>query len=64
MWLYPAMFGITLLQGWVLTICAMLLGRWLRILDFPDRDRKLHTRVTPRTGGVAVCLALVLGVLE
>lgn len=64
MWLYPAMFGITLLQGCVLTICAMLLGRWLRILDFPDQDRKLHARVTPRTGGVAVCLALVLGVLE
>jgi UDP-GlcNAc:undecaprenyl-phosphate GlcNAc-1-phosphate transferase len=64
MWLYPAMFGITLLQGCVLTLCAMLLGRWLRILDFPDHERKLHTRVTPRTGGVAVCLALVLGVLE
>jgi UDP-GlcNAc:undecaprenyl-phosphate GlcNAc-1-phosphate transferase len=64
MWLYPAMFGVTLLQGCVLTICAMLLGRWLRILDFPDAERKRHTRVTPRTGGVAVTLALVLGVLE
>ncbi|HEY3966784.1 MAG TPA: MraY family glycosyltransferase [Planctomycetaceae bacterium] len=64
MWLYPAMFGITLLQGCALTICAMLLGRWLRILDFPDQERKRHSRVTPRTGGVAVCVALVLGVLE
>jgi UDP-GlcNAc:undecaprenyl-phosphate GlcNAc-1-phosphate transferase len=64
MWIYPAMFGITLLQGCVLTVCALLLGRWLRILDFPDQGRKLHARVTPRTGGVAVCLALLLGVLE
>jgi UDP-GlcNAc:undecaprenyl-phosphate GlcNAc-1-phosphate transferase len=64
MWLYPAMFGITLLQGCVLTIGAMHLGRWLRILDFPDKTRKFHARITPRTGGVAVCSALVLGVLE
>ena len=65
MWLYPAMFRHPRwFQGCVLTICAMLLGHWLRILDFPDHERKLHERVTPRTGGVAVCLALVLGVLE
>ncbi|MBS0261780.1 MAG: undecaprenyl/decaprenyl-phosphate alpha-N-acetylglucosaminyl 1-phosphate transferase [Planctomycetes bacterium] len=64
MWLYPAMFGITLIQGCVLTIGAMHLGHWLRILDYPDQSRKRHARITPRTGGVAVCLSLLLGVAE
>lgn len=62
--LYVELFFVTLLQGAVLTWCALYLGRSLRILDFPDKDRKRHARATPRTGGVAVFAALVLAVAE
>src|SRR5262245_24149860 len=58
------LFLATVAQACGLTYCALYAGRWLRILDFPDKERKLHSRATPRTGGVAVCAALVLGVLE
>ena len=64
MWLYAVMFCITLLQGCALTYGALQAGRWFRILDFPDQARKQHARVTPRTGGLAVCMALVVGVGE
>jgi len=64
MWLYAVMFCITLVQGCALTYGALQTGRWFRILDFPDATRKQHARVTPRTGGLAVCSALVLGVCE
>ena len=64
MWLYVLMFVLTLVQGCALTLCALQVGRWLRILDFPDKQRKFHERATPRTGGLAVCTALVLGVGE
>ena len=64
MWLYAVMFCATLLQGCALTYGALQTGRWFRILDFPDQARKQHARVTPRTGGLAVCSALVLGACE
>lgn len=64
MWLYALMFCITLLQGCALTYGALQAGRWFRILDFPDQARKQHARVTPRTGGLAICSALVLGACE
>src|SRR5262245_50667246 len=51
-------------QCFALTWGALRMGQWFRILDFPDRQRKLHSRATPRTGGLAVCCALVLGVAE
>jgi UDP-GlcNAc:undecaprenyl-phosphate GlcNAc-1-phosphate transferase len=61
---FVVLFLITLAQGCALTWCALHAGRWFRILDFPDKQRKLHARATPRTGGVAVCAALALGVVE
>jgi len=51
MGVYAVIFFVTLAQACALTYCSLYLGRWLRILDFPDRDRKLHARATPRTGG-------------
>src|SRR5262249_35814366 len=30
----------------------------------PDKQRKRHARATPRTGGMALCAALILGVIE
>lgn len=64
MWLYVVLFGLTFVQSCALTLCALQVGRWFRILDFPDKHRKFHERATPRTGGLAVCAALVLGVGE
>jgi UDP-GlcNAc:undecaprenyl-phosphate GlcNAc-1-phosphate transferase len=64
MGLYAVLFLLTLAQGCALTAGALHLGRRLKILDFPDNQRKLHARATPRTGGLAICAALVLGVIE
>src|SRR5262245_43780085 len=64
MWAFGALFGLTVLQAWALSIAALHLGRHFRILDYPDKERKLHARATPRTGGVAVCVALVLAIGE
>jgi UDP-GlcNAc:undecaprenyl-phosphate GlcNAc-1-phosphate transferase len=64
MWLYALLFLLTLAQGCALTALALHVGRRFRILDFPDKQRKLHARATPRTGGVAICAALLLGVVE
>ena len=56
----------------VLLICAIgltsaVLTRWLshpdapiRILDRPN-ERSLHAAPTPRTGGIAICVALLIG---
>lgn len=35
---------------------------WLRIEDHPN-ERSLHTQPTPRTGGVAILVALIVGLL-
>ncbi len=64
MWLSILLFVMTVAQACVLTFCALHAGRWFRILDFPDKNRKLHSRATPRTGGVGLCAALALGVVE
>src|SRR5262245_9954777 len=64
MWLYASMFVIAVVQCCALTHGAMHVGRLFRILDFPDKQRKRHCRATPRTGGTALCAALILGVVE
>lgn len=61
--LVTALLGafIALVVGWR----AMQIGTALRLLDFPDPagGRKLHAKVTPLVGGVAVLLAAILSVL-
>jgi UDP-N-acetylmuramyl pentapeptide phosphotransferase/UDP-N-acetylglucosamine-1-phosphate transferase len=64
MWPSVGLFIVTAVQACALTWCALHLGRRFRILDFPDKQRKLHSRATPRTGGLAICAALLLGVVE
>jgi UDP-GlcNAc:undecaprenyl-phosphate GlcNAc-1-phosphate transferase len=64
MWLSVVLFVATVAESCALTWCAMHIGRRFRILDFPDKQRKLHSRATPRTGGLAICGALLLGVIE
>jgi UDP-GlcNAc:undecaprenyl-phosphate GlcNAc-1-phosphate transferase len=50
-------FVISLLVG----LAASPIGRWLGLLDFPDPSggRKLHARITPLVGGLAVILSIL-----
>lgn len=61
---FVTIFVLALAQCCALTWCALRMGRRFRILDFPDKQRKFHAHATPRTGGLAVCGALALGVGE
>jgi UDP-GlcNAc:undecaprenyl-phosphate GlcNAc-1-phosphate transferase len=56
-------FGMALASAIVLTPLARSFALWLGIVDRPDGGRKLQKRAVPLFGGVAVYLALVLGVL-
>jgi UDP-GlcNAc:undecaprenyl-phosphate/decaprenyl-phosphate GlcNAc-1-phosphate transferase len=56
------LFGCPLAIAWLLTA---LLIRWaprLGLVDYPS-DRKVHTRPTPRAGGLAIFAAVVLSSL-
>jgi len=63
MWSLVLPFALALVVSWLLTHGAVLIGRRWRILDYPDKERKLHARATPRTGGLALCGTLALGSL-
>ncbi len=56
-------FGVALVGALALTPLARALALRLRILDQPDGRRKLQQRAVPLFGGVAVYLALVLGLV-
>ncbi len=51
-------FTVTGVMSWWLTNAR---GYWL-VLDLPN-ERSLHTRPTPRTGGIAILLGTVTGLL-
>jgi UDP-GlcNAc:undecaprenyl-phosphate GlcNAc-1-phosphate transferase len=36
------------------------LGRWLRVIDYPDNRRKLHARAMPLIGGIAMIVPLLI----
>ena len=57
-----SMVGVLLAAGLSALVCwrARSLGVWLGVLDKPDGRRKLHARVTPLVGGVAVMLPTLL----
>lgn len=57
-------FALAVAESACLTALAIVAARRLRILDFPDKTRKLHRRATPLMGGVAVILAFGLGLLQ
>lgn len=61
MWPLLLTLGVSTAVAYALTFPAAALGWRFRILDYPDQQRKLHSRATPRTGGLAVCLALIAG---
>jgi UDP-GlcNAc:undecaprenyl-phosphate GlcNAc-1-phosphate transferase len=54
-------FGVALVGAIVLTPLSRAFARRLEIVDQPDGRRKLQKRPVPLFGGVAVYLALVLG---
>jgi UDP-GlcNAc:undecaprenyl-phosphate GlcNAc-1-phosphate transferase len=61
--LHAFLFAFALTASFLLSFGAIGLGRRFRILDFPDRQRKLHQHATPRTGGLALFAVLGLGTL-
>ncbi|MFN7805587.1 MAG: MraY family glycosyltransferase [Planctomycetaceae bacterium] len=48
------------LAAWWTHVAGVQGRRW-GVLDLPDLDRKRHAAPTPRTGGLAICLALMAG---
>lgn len=44
-------------------VCADPLGRWLKVMDYPNAKRKRHARPTPQVGGIAIMLALIFWVV-
>lgn len=64
MGLFCAIFALAIAESFVLTSLAVVAARHLRLLDWPDKQRKLHARATPLMGGVAVILALFLGLFQ
>lgn len=51
---------IAFVIGYVLTYYFATPGAKLRIIDHPN-ERSLHARPTPRTGGIAILLGIVVG---
>lgn len=61
MWPLAVTLGLALASSWTLTHLALVFGQRYQILDVPDQERKRHARATPRTGGLAVCLTMLIG---
>jgi UDP-N-acetylmuramyl pentapeptide phosphotransferase/UDP-N-acetylglucosamine-1-phosphate transferase len=57
------MFGVVALLSLALTPAVRAVARRFDIFDYPDQKRKLHGRRVPLWGGVAVYLAMLLGLL-
>ena len=60
MFFYLQIFVITLLLSAALTFLVMKLADRLRIVDKPDKERKIHARETPLLGGLAVFAAFFI----
>ena len=60
-----AMLGVGALIALVVGLNGLRIGTFLGLLDFPDvaGGRKLHAKVTPLVGGLAVVLAALTGAL-
>lgn len=57
---YSQIFISTLLLAIGLTFLVMRLAEKLKIVDRPDRERKIHERATPLLGGLAVFAAFFI----
>ena len=58
--LLPLLFGAGLLCSLVFTRLALGLGGRIGLVDQPDGRRKIHARVVPLVGGIAVFVSTVL----
>ncbi len=47
-------------MAWLLTPLAAKLGHKLNMVDEPDGPLKIHSKPTPRTGGIALALTLMI----
>lgn len=59
--LFAAAESMLLLAVLVICVRAEAVGRWLGVVDYPDRLRKLHRAPTPLVGGIA-CMVPMLAV--
>ncbi|MFD2044467.1 glycosyltransferase family 4 protein [Ornithinibacillus salinisoli] len=55
-------FFIALISSWLLTYPVKKLSMKVGTVDFPNQ-RKIHTKVTPRLGGLAIFLGAFLGAI-
>ncbi|SES87724.1 UDP-GlcNAc:undecaprenyl-phosphate GlcNAc-1-phosphate transferase [Oceanobacillus limi] len=55
-------FFISLFSAWLLTYPVNKLAVKIGAVDFPN-DRKIHTKVTPRLGGLAIFVGAFLGAI-
>jgi UDP-GlcNAc:undecaprenyl-phosphate GlcNAc-1-phosphate transferase len=56
-------FFVTFLASLLLTVTVRKIARRWGVVDFPDGQRKLHPQPVALWGGIAVYLALVLGLI-
>jgi len=56
------LFGCPLAISWLLTAALIRWAPRLGLVDYPS-DRKVHTRPTPRAGGLAIFVAVILTLL-
>lgn len=56
----PILFATALICSLVVTRYARALGGWIGLVDQPDGRRKMHARVAPLVGGIAVFVSTVL----
>src|SRR5690349_14856811 len=63
-WLFSLawLFGCPLVISWVLTAILIRWAPRLGLVDYPS-DRKVHTRPTPRGGGLAIFIAVIVSPL-
>jgi UDP-GlcNAc:undecaprenyl-phosphate GlcNAc-1-phosphate transferase len=55
-------FVASLLAAIVLVPLARRMALTFGVVDVPNEPRKIHTSAIPRTGGIAVCLAFLVGI--
>ncbi len=60
---YALFFIATFILAFVLTLVVRGLALRYKVLDYPDKERKLHARAIPLLGGIAIFVALALSLV-
>ena len=61
---YFALFVIATIASLVVTPVVRRLCERYRLLDVPTDSRRLHTKATPRLGGVAIYLSCLIAAFK